>query len=186
MNERSDLFTLIHKGLRWWMGDVSARLGSTNVQDASCLHDVVMELLDLLEAIDEHGQHEETFIAPVLDARANYRSRDWHEDHVILDRLTASLRSQAESLLEGGAAVAQQPKLVLDLYRAFARYTAEMFVHLDWEETTLMPLLWSVCSDDDLAGIMAAYRAAHGAEAAVLYARIAAAFTSDERELLGV
>jgi hypothetical protein len=52
--------------------------------------------------------------------------------------------------------------------------------------TRIMPLLRSFCPDDELTAIMTAFRAQHGAESAMLYARFAADFTSTEPELLGV
>lgn len=185
MTNRIDLFTLIHKGLRWWMGDVSAQLGATDFTDPAAATSLE-DLIACLETLEAHSTHEATFIAPVLDARSPYRGQPWHAEHASLDAQAETLVRQARELRAAGATHPQATAIGLELYRAFARFTSEMYLHLDDEETRLMPLLWAVCTDEELTDILTAFRAAHGPESAILYARLATAFTPAERTLLGV
>lgn len=185
MNVRPDLFTTVHKGLRWWMSTLSAALGAIDASDVPGREALLDDLLRYLDALDAHSLHEETFIGPLLDARGGTRVLAWHEDHAALEEMCGSLRRQAHALRTACDA-AQTHGLALQLYRSFARFSSAMLMHLDEEETTLMPLLWSVCSDEELAGAMLAFRARHGEEAAALYARLAPAFTPRERDQLGI
>ena len=186
MSDRIDLFTTVHKGLRWWIGDVNAKLGASDLSDAAALEDVLSHLVDCLDALDAHSGHEDAFIAPMLDARAAVRVAMWHSEHEALDAMTLALRRQAQKLRELAPDHPRAAGLGLELYRAFARFSSEVLLHLDEEETRIMPLMWSVCTDEELVGIMSAFRARHGEDATRLYARLALAFTPAERALLGV
>lgn len=186
MNDRIDLFTLIHKGLRWWMGEVSATLGATNFRDKDRTEDALQELIACLAALDEHSEHEDDFIAPILDARTASRTAGWHEEHARLESAAAALRLQASELRALGVEHPRAEALGLQLYRSFALFVSQMSLHLDEEETKVMPLLWSVCTDEELLGIMTAFREQHGPSAALLYARLAPAYNVTERSLLGV
>jgi hypothetical protein len=186
MTERLDLFTVIHKGLRWWIGDLGARLGATDFTNAAEAILALKEVVECLETLDAHSLHEDSFIAPVLDARAASRGLPWHDEHEALQAATTALRRQVQELVNLGPTHAHATGLGLELYRAFSRFASDVYLHLDEEETRLMPLLWSVCTDEELLAIMTAFRSRHAAESAVLYARVAAAFTPSERALLGV
>jgi hypothetical protein len=185
-SNRPDLFTTIHKGIRWWMGDVSARLGATDYLDAAAASRSLDELGRFLDMLDAHSEHEHTFIAPYLDERAPERSRVLHQEHSDLNDLTQTLRRQASALGVLAPGHEMSANMGLALYRAFGRYSSTVLHHLDSEETVLMPLLWSICTDEELGGIMTAFRARHGAESAVIYARVALAFSPQERAILGV
>src|SRR5687767_6756663 len=92
MSDRIDLFSTIHKGLRWWIGDVSARLGATDPSDGEAYRAVLAQVLDCLDELEAHSGHEDTYIAPMLDARAATRAVAWHGEHEALDAMTRALR----------------------------------------------------------------------------------------------
>jgi len=183
---RIDLFVIPHKGLRWWMAELSSRLGATDFTDAPATAASLAELSAFLDELDAHSLHEETFIAPFMERRGADRFPAWEAEHRALDVAVAALRRQSAELTQLGTDHPNVAGLGLGLYRAFARFAATTLLHLDEEETTLMPLLWSVCSDADLAGLMDGFRARFSAEAMRLYTRTAPAFTTGERALLGV
>jgi hypothetical protein len=185
MQNRIDLFTLVHKGIRWWLGSVSATLGAAEVTSRGFVAQLDA-VADLLAGLDEHARHEDTFIAPVLRLHAPERATAWAAEHHAFEQAERELRAMLAKLRDldpsdGAARVA-----VLALYRAFNRFTADMLLHLDREETELMPLLWARCSDAELAAIMTSFKAQCGVEAASFYRRNAAAYTQSERVLLGV
>ena len=186
MSDRIDLFTTIHKGLRWWLGDLSARLGALDLADPIEAARLASELIECLDTLDAHSEHEETFIAPLLDARGAGRTVDWHAEHTSLDAMASALRRQAGGLTSLQLPDPQRAGTVLELYRSLCRFASAVYLHLDDEETRLMPLLWATSSDEELAGVMSAFRARHSEESARLYARVAAAFTPRERALLEV
>ena len=88
--------------------------------------------------------------------------------------------------LDGALAVAaDQPGATLGLYRALQRLAAENLVHLDHEESVVLPALWVAAPERELAELMAAFRAAHP-DAAELYRRWPDALSPAERALVGV
>jgi len=185
MTNRIDLFTLVHKGIRWWLGAVGAVLGATDFTSpgSTSALDAVEELLAMLDA---HALHEDTFIAPLLAERAPERAAAWEGEHRRLAQLEESSRDQVATLRERGAAHASAGAAGLALYRSFSRLAAEVLEHLDAEETDLMPLLWATCTDAELATVMTSFKARFGAEAATFYRRAAPAYAAPEREMLGV
>jgi hypothetical protein len=77
------------------------------------------------------------------------------------------------------------PGELLTLYRSFQRLAATNLMHLDDEETRVMPALWVAAPPDALSDVFARFRAAHP-EAVDLYRRWPDALTTDERQLVGV
>jgi hypothetical protein len=184
MQRRIDLFTFVHKGIRWWLGSVGAMLGTVDFTSRGFV-DRLDALTDLLGGLDAHARHEDTFIAPTLRARAPGRAAAWDAEHGAFERSERELRALISKLRElepshdtGAAGLA--------LYRAFHRFAAEMLMHLDREETELMPLLWDTCSEAELAAIMTSFKAECGAEATAFYRHNAAAYTPSEQALLGL
>jgi hypothetical protein len=62
---------------------------------------------------------------------------------------------------------------------------AANLLHLDYEETVVMPALWTVAPPSALADVMAEFNAAHP-EAVRLFHRWPAALTPTERSNLGI
>jgi hypothetical protein len=73
----------------------------------------------------------------------------------------------------------------LALYRQLRRFEGLNLRHLDFEETVLMPALWQTAPAQELADLMAAFRAAHP-EAGDLYRHAPEALTVSERTMVGV
>lgn len=182
---RMDLFATVHKGLRGWMGQVGARLGATSFVGPS-RDDVLQELGELLQTLQEHALHEDTFIAPLLQERGTDRHLQWQGDHRRLGEAEISLRHQLEALMRLGGDHPVAEAAGTSLYRAFNRFVAETLVHLDYEESVVMPLLWATCTDDELRGVMQRFLDRFGAESAKFHKRVAAAYTQAERARLGL
>jgi hypothetical protein len=185
MHNRIDLFTLAHKGIRWWLGSVSAMLGAAELTSRE-LAAPLEAVVEVLAGLDEHAHHEDTFIAPVLRLHAPERATAWAAEHHAFEESERELRAVLAKLRDLDPSDGAARGAVLALYRAFNRFTAEMLLHLDREETELMPLLWARCSDAELGAIMTSFKAQCGIAAASFYQRNGAAYTPSERALLGV
>lgn len=179
-SSRIDLFTTVHKGLRWQMGRVLSALGAAQVSGPSSSL-ALDELEQFLVMIDEHTHHEDEMIAPLLKQHFSDLNLSWQAEHRELEAFETTLRKQIQEVRLSGSSNSG-----LSLYRAFARFASAMLDHLDKEETTLMPLLWQACSEEELGGVMKNFLQRYGAEAARFHAQVAGAYSQTERAKLGL
>lgn len=182
---RIDLFTTVHKGLRWQMGRVMAALGSA--QFSSPTGAAAVEELELfLKTIDQHTRHEDELIAPLLKLHSSDKFVAWQTEHRELEAFEAKLHRQIQDVRDSERSDPMIESKGLALYRAFARFAGAMLEHLDLEETTLMPLLWHTCSDEDIGGVMSRFLRTYGADAAQQHRQFSAAYTPAEKVKLGL
>jgi hypothetical protein len=174
-----DLYTLPHKALRQAMGRAGTLLAATEPSTAATSFAVVAGVLDELEV---HGAHEDEFIQPVVAAYLPDIEADIAGQH---RSLTAAIDGARRHLDRLATTTEAPPGEILTLYRSFQRLAATNLMHLDEEETRVMPALWVAAPPDALADILARFRAAHP-EAADLYRRWPDALTPAERQLVGV
>lgn len=155
-------------------------LGAAQFPDAS--GSVALDELErFLEMVDQHTRHEDEMIAPLLGRHSRDRNLAWQGEHRELEVLETTLRKRLRDARDS----ATQDN-GLSLYREFARFCAAMLEHLDKEETTLMPLLWQSCTDEDLSDLMKNFLHRYGAEAAQFHAHVANAYTPVEKAKLGL
>ena len=149
--QRVDLFTHIHKGLRKGLFDLGVQAGTcdwTNPDDVDALSAAWVALAEFLRA---HTGHEEEFIFPLVADQQGAPQEDHRDLDDLLDDLDARL-----SRLQ----VHPDPEDGLRWYRDYMRYLAATLTHLHIEETVVLPALWQTCSDEQLAGCRAAFLAA--------------------------
>ncbi len=179
-----DMFTTVHKGLRWWMGRLGASLGAATYTDADA-QAVLTEVEEFLAALDAHSLHEELFIVPLLTL-ATDRAAAWRDDHHRLEALEGAMRRQIEGVRRLDPKNPSAAALGLALYRTFYRLAAEILRHLDEEEALLMPLLRTVLDEAELRRLVEDFQSQFGKEAMRLHARVAPAYNPVERARLGV
>jgi hypothetical protein len=179
MSPSVDLYTLPHKALRDAMGRAGTVLAAIEPTTATTNMAVVADVVDQLEA---HGAHEDEFIEPVLAAYVPDIGADIAGQH---RSLAAAMGRTRHHLDRVAMASEPSPGELLTLYRSFQRLVAANLLHLDDEETRVMPALWAAAPPDALADILTRFQAAHP-EAADLYRRWPDALTPHERQLVGL
>ena len=151
---RDDLFTHIHKALRKGLFDLSVATGSTDwtvPAEVAALAEQWRPLVDLLRS---HTVHEDKHILRILDAHVPDATEAATSEHRDLDDLLDDLDARFEA-----ACAAPSAALGLELYRDLNRFIAAYLPHLHEEESTLMPLVWAECTDDEIAATRAAFMA---------------------------
>jgi hypothetical protein len=132
-NERFNIYTLIHKGLRACMADAMLTVGRMDPNDAEDVELAVDTVRGVLTFARSHLQHEEDWIHPALEAvraRSSEATRLDHLEHrEAFVRLEASLRTLEGSVGQARAVAA------LRLYRQLALFVADNFQHMHVEET---------------------------------------------------
>lgn len=145
---RVDLYNSIHKTLRAWMGHTLTRVGQMDPTDSEECRTVVTEVNELMGAMQEHLQTENTWVHPAILKHYSEALAEVQEDHAAHERSIEELRGLAASLVSTPAnqtsAAAQQ------LYGALAAFVAENLEHMQVEETYNNQLLWQAYSDAQL------------------------------------
>ena len=149
---RFDLYRGAHKGLRKALFDAVTRIGATDFRDAAAAAAVAETARTTIALSRKHIASEQFFVHPVVEARAPglMAALDRaHADHKHeLNELEALARA-----LDSASDAAVRLAAGARLYEAVALFAASDLVHMAQEEQTVMPALWRVFSDEELAGI---------------------------------
>jgi len=145
---RVDMYTLVHKGIRAFMGATLEAVGRLDAYDRDEVAQALEQVRSLGAFLRAHLHHENQFVHPALEARLPGGARRTAGDHV--EHETAIERLEALALGVEGAQDASRPTAVLALYRELALFTAENFEHMHHEETQNNAALWAAYSDEEL------------------------------------
>ena len=144
---RDDLFTSIHKGLRFGLFGITVQAGRTDWADPAQVTDLGERWHGLLALLRAHGDHEDRHILRLLDSHDPFATEPTADQHRDLDDLLDDLANRYEAVL---AAPGMAPGL--DLYRDLARFVAAYLTHMHDEETRVMGRIWASCTDEEIAG----------------------------------
>jgi len=148
---RVDVYTAVHKMQRARLFELTVAAGRADSADGPTIAKLANSVHGLTDELTRHAEHEERFIHPVLRSKAPHLAAALDAAHVQLDRQLEDLRQTASDQGAGG----QDSNA---LYRALASFTAIYLEHLALEENEALPVLWDRCSDDELFGIMTAFK----------------------------
>lgn len=148
---RLDVYTAVHKMQRARLFELTVEAGKTDPADPVAAGHLASAVRCLAAELIAHGKHEERFIHPLLRVQAPRLADALDADHSELETQLDHLRSVAAT----HAATPEDPNL---LYRALATFTATYLDHLGIEEDDALPALWEGCNDEDLAGILVAFK----------------------------
>jgi len=147
-DERFNLYTQIHKGLRACMSEVLVRVGRLDPTDTAEIRMTADAVRQMIAFARDHLHHEEELIHPVLEARragASSESHAEHEQHLeTFDLLESSLRILERSPEQ------ERPVAALRLYRQLALFVAENFEHMHVEETENHAALVACYSEQEI------------------------------------
>ena len=162
LNNRHNIYYMIHKALRLRLGQTLQLLGSTDWRDTLASQTTLAELRQTLDWCESHLQHENQFIHPALEnhypgtaGRANHD----HDEHLAA---IADLRQQATQL--AGDSDDLRQTYAGGLYQQFALFVGENLCHMQMEETAHNAVLWHAFTDEQILGIEQALVASIPAE----------------------
>lgn len=148
---RIDLYRNVHKGQRAHLFDLAVALGRTDHDDRQAVTALAARLRDALTELRQHAENEETFIHPLLRARAPEIAAALEHEHHSVESALAEVegqlqridRSESDGFVTG-----------MELYRAWCRMLSAYLAHLDNEERLAMSALWNTCSDDEIFAVI--------------------------------
>jgi hypothetical protein len=148
---RVDLFTTVHKGVRSLLFEAAIAAARVDL-GMSCEVDALNERVErMLGLIEEHAQHEDAEILPVLRNVDRALAASLAVEHLELEAAhheveravrTLALAAPTERGVPGG-----------ELVRAMNRLTAGHLVHMEREETLANAVLWGAVGDAELVTI---------------------------------
>lgn len=161
---RFDLYGPIHKAIRMVMGETLTNLGRADASDPASVAPVLEQVRWMLDMCVLHVEDENAFIHAAIAARAPQWEAETVADHE--HHLTAidSLRATADAV--DAAPAALRAVALTRLYRAFAVFVGENFLHMEVEESANNSALWAHYSDVELMAIHDALVASLPPEAA--------------------
>jgi hypothetical protein len=145
---RVDMYTLVHKGIRAFLGATLAAAGRMDASDREEVAATLAEVRALAMFLRAHLHHENQFVHPALEARRPGSARRTAGDHVEHER--ALERLEALALAVESADDAARAGAALALYRELALLFAENLEHMHVEETENNAQLWAAYTDEEL------------------------------------
>jgi hypothetical protein len=146
------MYRNIHKAIRHIMYSTGLALGAADFRDPKSMRHVLEQLGGTVTLLQEHAEHAETFVHPVLESRVPGITQSFEDNHRdderLFDRLH-ELGSQIEAV-EGND---QKVALGDQLYRMFNTHISDYLGHLVREDTELEQALWDNFTDQEIADI---------------------------------
>lgn len=158
MEQRADLYTEVHKGLRRALTDLLNDAGRLDVEDASAVVDFNARLGFVKGLLEEHAGNEETYVQPLLapaDADLAATIGATHEELANeLSTVVEVYKQLSDANAEQGAVFGKRA------YYHLARFIGRYFVHMSSEELEVMPHLQARMSDAELMDVQNQLRGA--------------------------
>jgi iron-sulfur cluster repair protein YtfE (RIC family) len=144
---RIDMYRNVHKGQRARLFALAVELGRADHDDGAAIASLATRLREAIMELRQHARNEETYIHPLLQARAPEVAADLEREHHSVETALTEVEDKLRHIdqPEGdrmGAGV--------ELYRAWCRMLSDYLTHLDNEERLAMPALWDTCSDYEI------------------------------------
>jgi hypothetical protein len=150
MNQRHDMYSNVHKGLRRALCTLLSQAGTTgpSVEDRQLVRSRWQQIQTLLSA---HHHHEDLFIGPHLHRLAPDLLAIVERDHARLHAESSEVGAAADAF-----AVAETVDIAVQeqrFYRQLAVFVSHYFAHMADEETHCVSVLQAAYADAELAAI---------------------------------
>jgi len=148
LQSQVDLYTGPHKGQRAVFFMIGKAAGTLNLNDQNALSKFEGELASFRDSMYLHANIEEKFIHPLLSERVPGGADRLNEDHRLMHK-------QFDELVACFGEIKKKPReeLSLEFYLAWNRFTSFYFIHIDYEEEYVMPMLWKLCTSEELGDV---------------------------------
>lgn len=152
-----------HKYVFYVFSTVLQKLATANVADHSALKECRDEIHGLMMLHKGHAAHEDSGVARLLREKGSkvfHEASELHQTHeaefeAILEMIDNILHTHTEgsSILDQKSSTHPAFESAYHLYLRLRHLFAETLLHLDYEETVVMPELQRLCSDEELKAI---------------------------------
>ncbi len=150
MSSQIDLYRDVHKGQRRRFLNIATQAGILDYTDPKATDKLFSELCSFREHMRLHAHLEEEFIHIVLSQRVAGGARQLEEDHRFIHQEFDDLIAHFDNLRTKPVDFEKRGELALEFYRGWSRFVAFYFTHINREEEEVMPLLWKLCTVEEL------------------------------------
>lgn len=134
-----DLYKDIHKAIRVELVTLTTAAGRTDPGDRPARVALAAGVRDTIAFLEDHAEHEDGAIGPVLEEHLPALAEEIARDHVAFEGRGAYLVHLAEAAVEADHDARRS--LLHHLYLDLAGFTSAYLAHQDVEERRLMPAL---------------------------------------------
>jgi hemerythrin-like domain-containing protein len=149
--ENVDLYSSVHKGQRFMFFKISSEAGTIDYADERAFNGLYGELQAFREHMRLHAMLEEKCIHPLLSERVPGGAKRLEEEHRVMHQQFNELVAHFESAKSMPVDFEKRRELALEFYRAWNRFMAFYFTHINHEEEDIQPALWRLCTNEELA-----------------------------------
>jgi hypothetical protein len=160
-------YTEIHKGVRRALFETEMLLGAVDWTDPEAIPEVAAAWHDLAAFLRLHVENELAFVHPIYERLLPGVARSLNADHEEQEADLTELDAHFDRVL-AMPADAGRVALGLELYRCFSQFIADYLPHLLREEAVYMRNLWDLCTEEEIANLVATIIAAETPEDAIL------------------
>ncbi len=146
-----DLYRDMHKGQRSRFFNILVQAGTMDHADLKVLDAMYNELCSFREHMRLHAHLEEKFIHTVLSQRVPGGAKQLEEDHLVIRQEFDDMIAHFDGIRAQLPDFEKLGELALEFYRAWSRFISFYFMHIDREEEQIMPVLWKLCTVEELA-----------------------------------
>lgn len=152
---RFDMYTLVHKGQRKKLFELTMTAGQLAAEDRTGREALAADVEAALASLVDHTDAEATHFGPLYAAAEAGTGARLAAEHEELAVELSRVRTAAADALAAASSTTD-----LAFYRALARFTAAYLTHIDAEERS-MSVLWAAFDDAALARAQGALVASH-------------------------
>lgn len=138
-----------HKYVSFALSELERLIAKTNFTDDSALDRIQSEWQRLKEMLEGHAYHEEHHFHPLLEKKGSTIHQDAHNDHEHQEEALQKL----QNLLDAVKKAHDRVEAGYQFYLAYRKFVGDNLLHLHEEETTILPELQRLCSDEELRAI---------------------------------
>lgn len=144
--ERADLFTVIHKAIRRMLFELGAIIQSADFTDTAVIEDVARRVDATITMMDEHAEHEDLRIFPVVREHEEQIASELDGEHRALEAKQEAVREAVAALRAAGD---KDTRIAAGnaLHTRFNEMAAYCLTHMSHEEATALPATWTHLND---------------------------------------
>ena len=151
VEQRHNIYTIIHKALRAFMADTLLKIGRMDAADDSECADALAQTRKMLALCSSHLHHENTFVHPAIDRVSPGYSARTAKEHVQHEAEIADLLREIEEFETTPGA--RRPRAACALYLHLSTFVGDNFSHMAMEETENHAVLVAGYSNDEVLAI---------------------------------
>jgi len=149
----ADLYGRIHKGLRKTMFDLAYQAGRTDYTNTAEWESLKADTKMMIHFLNRHGDIEDTFLLPLLEAQVPGITKQDSEDHEEVHRQLHAIEEEM-ARIDSIESADERRTIGESFYLMLNGFIADYLGHMHHEEVNTTPLFFEHCSDQDLLGAL--------------------------------